>query len=587
MRVTLVQAPVITRLQEMVAPPLGLLTLGALLRDQDVEVSVVDFNLESYRDSRYREAETFYQPAIDRITATEPDLVGFTSMALESHVCLELARLLKAQDPRVKTVFGGPHFGSIAGEILEHYSWADYVVVGSGEQAIIDLVAHLRDGAPAADVANIAHRTISGVTLDRRPERTLPLAAIPLPAYELVDLEAYFAINPVALLHVEHARGCQLRCSFCYSEAHWGHGETAKPIGRVVEELKKISALGARSAFFVADNFVTSPPRARALCAAMNDAGIDLKWTCYATLAQLDEQTVAAMGAAGCRSVFVGVDAVSASNKKAFRKTYFKGWPALRETIERCLTHHIVPTCSFMLSSADTADGIEQTLQAAAFAKHIGAEVTVNALAIYHESGLHRSAGTSAIEYEELKPRLHYDTPPINFVNPYAKEHPALFPMHQRPPQHPAIGSLHEFTHVGRQLIMRNPLTMTRLALDRELPLRILVRRVATALHETLASGTGLQEFAVYRRALRECVAILVDEGCMNAVLFYELRRRQRPSERHSVGPVPASHPESPAHTRDDHDGFPLTFEPARLHDMESLVHDGSSFPVNPADAAA
>ena len=58
----------------------------------------------------------------------------------------------------------------------------------------------------------------------------------PFPAYDLVNLEAYYAVNPYRVLDIEQNRGCALRCSFCYAANHWGQGEQTRSIDRVVED---------------------------------------------------------------------------------------------------------------------------------------------------------------------------------------------------------------------------------------------------------------------------------------------------------------------------------------------------------------
>jgi len=523
MRFTLVQPPLFNRLDDLLTPPLGLLSLGAVLREDDADVTLVDLNLKGFQDPGSLDPETFYESAQRLIAATEPDVVGFTSMALESHVGLELARRLKQHDLRLRTLFGGPHFSSIAKPLLRHYPWVDFVAVGEAEQPLRDLLRHLRGRLNAGAMRGIAHRT-AGEPAPGQPLSLPPaLDELPLPAHDLVALDEYFAINRQRLMCIEHARGCQLRCSFCYSEAHWGHGERGKSTARIVRELAQLRDLGARGAFFVADNFLNSPARARALCAAIDKADLGLWWKCYGTLAQLDEPTLAALGRAGCRSVFIGVDAASDHNKKAFRKTYFKGWEPLRETLERCMRHGVLPTCSFMLSSDDTEDGIESTLRTALLTRRLGAEVTVNALAVYNGSALDAAVRDGDPEYSELKPRLLYDTPEINFENAFARERPELFPMHRRAPAGPATGDLHVFCHVARQLIMRNPLTLTRLALDTEDRVSGLVRDVARELRGPLASGIGLHSSNGYPAAARALFRLLSRHDTLTAVLLYEL----------------------------------------------------------------
>ncbi len=463
--------------------------LGAVLRDASVDVQLVDLNLEGFRNPDLLDPGTFYQRASSRIAATGPDVVGFTSMALESHVCLELARILKHADPALTTVFGGAHFGSIACEAMQRYPWMDFVITGEGERPFTELVRYLRGDAGDRDFTNVARSTPAGIALDRQPRANIPIEELPFPAHDLVDLQAYFAVNPNRLLSFEHARGCQLRCSFCYSEAHWGHGENSKSVDRIIRELAELEKLGAERIFFVGDNFVTSRERAERICAAVAEARFGFTWHCYATLAQLVEETVAALERARCRSVFVGVDAVSQHNKRALRKTYFKGWKQLETTIERCLAHQVEPTCSFMLSSNDSPEGIEETVMTALLAKKRGAHICLNALAVYNGSALSRSRDAGAPKYSEEKPLLLYDTPALNVRNDFAVDAPNLFPMHQHAASPLGGLTLYQFCKVAKQFILRLSTTSVRYRFDTGKPITRLIQQVALRERERLQAG--------------------------------------------------------------------------------------------------
>lgn len=114
------------------APPLGLLTLAAAVRQDGVEVEILDLNLRATADHAFVRSG-FYDRALALIDACAPDVVGITSMVVNSHVALELARRVKAADAGVHVVLGGTHFSSIAEEALVRYPWVDFVVKGEGE----------------------------------------------------------------------------------------------------------------------------------------------------------------------------------------------------------------------------------------------------------------------------------------------------------------------------------------------------------------------------------------------------------------------------------------------------------------------
>ena len=103
-------------------------------------------------------SEYFYPQDVDLIEKDTPDIVGFNSMAVESHLYLETTRLLKERNSNIINVFGGPHFGAIAAEVLEHYEWTDYVIAGEGEASIKNLFRYLESNERVTTMDNIAYR---------------------------------------------------------------------------------------------------------------------------------------------------------------------------------------------------------------------------------------------------------------------------------------------------------------------------------------------------------------------------------------------------------------------------------------------
>lgn len=375
----------------------------------------------------------FYGRAVRAIAETHPDVVGFTSMAVESHVCLELARRLKQADAGVVTVLGGPHFTSIAREVLELYPWIDFVVMGEGEAATRSLAGSLRGTSGMASITNVARRATGNgqVTFTRRLKPEASLDDLPFPAYHLVDLEDYFAVNPSRLLCYEHGRGCIFRCSFCYSPVQWGQGGQAKGIERVVGEVARLRDLGARHLFFVQDNFLNNVAAAKALCRALAEARTGVTWNCYATLPQLTPDVLDLLADAGCTEVFVGVDAVSPGAQRSFAKHFFKGWAPLEARLRACLDRGIGVTCAFMIDSPEEGHAdTDAALTTAVLTSALGCFFRLNTLTLYNGTASFLAMQDRPKAYTEVKPRLLLDTAPVVQDNPYAREWPEIFPFH-------------------------------------------------------------------------------------------------------------------------------------------------------------
>ena len=194
MRVALVNPPRTMHDTREIGPSLSLLMLASSVK-HFADVRIFDFNLSWHLDPALR--TDFYERAVLVLLEYSADIYGFTSMAVDSHVALELARRLKKKDSAVRIVLGGAHFTSIAAEVKEFYPWVDEVITGEGESAFAQIVAVRSRGD------------------------SLSLGATTNSPYDGVDLSEYFRVNPRRYVDFEAGRGCRFNCSFCYSPTFW------------------------------------------------------------------------------------------------------------------------------------------------------------------------------------------------------------------------------------------------------------------------------------------------------------------------------------------------------------------------------
>lgn len=414
------------------APPLGLLTLAAAVREEGAEVGILDFNLRATVDHAFV-ADGFYDRALALIADQSPDVVGLTSMVVNSHVALELGRRVKKADPAVHVVLGGTHFSSIAEDVLAVYPWVDFVIKGEGEPTLRALVRSLRAGrgpSPASAAQGLAFRHGTQVVSSHVKKPFDSMDELPAPAYDTVNLGEYFRANPGRVLDYEPGRGCMYKCSFCYSPVHYGSGGQSKTIDRILGDMQRLQDLGAAHLFFVQDNFVNNARLTREICIAIANADFKLTWNCYTTLPQMTEETMRLLGAARCTNAFTGIDAVNEECQKEYLKRFFKGWEPLERTLRYSVDSGVTPTCAFLVENPSAGvERVNRTLVTALFARCNGAGLRLNTLTLYNGTPSEQ-AHASTLTYSELKPRLLLDCPDLVQVNDYARDNPRLFPFH-------------------------------------------------------------------------------------------------------------------------------------------------------------
>ena len=125
------------RTLEKITPqiPIGLCYIAACLEEHGVPVSIIDNFAEAYSESVL--AET--------ILAQNPSIVGFSTTTQNIPQAYAVAKLLKDMDDTIAIVFGGVHATVMPRDVLAH-GYVDYVIVGEGEYALLELVQSLESG---------------------------------------------------------------------------------------------------------------------------------------------------------------------------------------------------------------------------------------------------------------------------------------------------------------------------------------------------------------------------------------------------------------------------------------------------------
>ena len=414
MRIVLVNPPKTEYERDEIAPPLGLLRLAAVAREAGASVAVEDYNLLYHLLPELR--ENFYEAAVSRLEALDADVYGFTSMAVDSHVALSLARRLKESRPSRITLFGGPHFSSLAQVLKTRYAWVDSVIAGEGERLFLQFI---RGQLGRPDLTVLPGTAESGIQ--------------PKPDYSSVHLPAYFHVNPNRVLNYEANRGCRYKCTFCYSPGFYSSAHDYA-VETIVEDFAEMRALGARRVFLVGDNLLNHRAWAERLCSELQGARLGLDWHCYATLPDLTEDIAIQMGRAGCTQVFMGIDVVGRASERHFHKAFLRHETDLERRIRSLRDHGIEnPTCGFILcppSHLGSSDW-ESTVAAALRARRAGAQVLFNTLNLYAGTEAYRNQSVTH-EADFVQSNLLLDVPTILHENPYAFDHPEAFPFHSR-----------------------------------------------------------------------------------------------------------------------------------------------------------
>ena len=281
-------------------PSLGLLTLGAYLRDHGVDVALADLTFA--RDAR---------AVTSQLKSFHPHLVGVHTKTLTHARALDVAARAKTEGAFV--VAGGPDAASRPLEYLR--SGFDAVVQGEGEGALVDLAERVHHGASLASIPGVT--LLRGDRAVRGPARPFlkDLDRLPLPAWDLVDMEEYLGrwqeSTGERRAAVLTSRGCPFDCSWC-SKPTFGRSFRQQSPERVVDELRALKErYRVNYVRFCDDVFGISRAWIDRLLTLLLEEKLDLRWECLARVDLLKPELLRRMRAAGLERVYVGVESGS------------------------------------------------------------------------------------------------------------------------------------------------------------------------------------------------------------------------------------------------------------------------------------
>ncbi|MGH7151013.1 MAG: B12-binding domain-containing radical SAM protein, partial [Planctomycetota bacterium] len=159
-----------------------------------------------------------YGPIVERVLATQPDLVGI-SVPYSSSVFygLKLARAFKERAPGIPIIMGGAAIDCPEYAVTEdpfYFRVLDYVMVGEGEVQFPRFADALEKGEDPTSVSNLRWVQEDGTVGQTSFALVTDLNAIPAPDYSGLPLGDYLLPDPVATFQT--SRGCYYgKCTFC------------------------------------------------------------------------------------------------------------------------------------------------------------------------------------------------------------------------------------------------------------------------------------------------------------------------------------------------------------------------------------
>ena len=341
-------------------PPLGLLYVGTVLKNEGYNVKALDLAVESFS----------VDELISIILKSQADIIGLSTYNEAWHSLIQLSKIIKKINNNIK-IFAGGAFATFCYESILNESEVDFVVTGEGEYATLELCNEISNDEKEYKAAGVIWKNSTGdIIVNEMNKRIKDLDSIPWPDRKLVDLSKYTLPYTIST-----ARGCPGECIFCSSKAFWGKKVIMRSAKSVYDEMKYLHDTLNASIFYIADDtFTASKKRIFEFCKLLEDTDVNYTWGCESRADIVDEELIATINKAGCTKIQFGLESADNNILKGLKKKVTI--EQIENAIKLAYKYHMHITASFIIGHAeDTKETIEKTLN---FAEFIQKEYGVN-----------------------------------------------------------------------------------------------------------------------------------------------------------------------------------------------------------------
>ena len=381
--------------------PLGLMYIGAVLQKHDYSVQIIDCLISEdtalRRDGDYIFHGLESSCLINKIKQTSPDIVGVgIDFTAQAEPALEAIIQIKRAFPSVKIVVGGCDATVRATELLKNNE-IDFIILGEGETSFLELVQSLEDNCSIQDINGIAFRDNGEIKIN--PARLIDnIDSIPLPAYNLVDLDLYFKRRSLLKkqwdkvsiektlfrfgkkilmrdrwkdmkdITVITSRGCPFNCTFCSIHLQFGKKFRAHSPEYVIKHLELlVNEYGVEYIHFEDDNISLNMKRFERILDAIIERKLKFRWDIPNGLRadRLNRKIIQKMKNAGCEEITVGVES---GDQNVLDNIIHKAIKLedIEKTLRICKEERISTSAFYVIGMpGETKENIESTIRLA------------------------------------------------------------------------------------------------------------------------------------------------------------------------------------------------------------------------------
>jgi anaerobic magnesium-protoporphyrin IX monomethyl ester cyclase len=355
-------------LSENPSPPLGLAYLAAALEKAGVEVEILDFVVFPYIEADFRA----------KLEKFNPDIVAATAVTMTFDRAVRIIRETRRWSSDCLTVMGGPHVTFCAEDTLSANPELDLVVLGEGEETLVEIAAEAGKGRDWRQIPGLVFRQADSLLSTGKRPHPIDVNTLELPARHLLALGRYRALGmPISMTT---SRGCPHACIFCVGRKMVGAKVRYRDPVKVVDEMETLAGYGFCQINVADDLFIANSRHCLAVCDEILKRNLKIKWTSFARVDTVSLKVLQRMKAAGCQAVSFGIESGNAGILKTIRKGITLN--QVIEAVSQCNQAGLLPHGSFILGlPGETPETLKETLAFGEKLKKLGVSYGFHLLA--------------------------------------------------------------------------------------------------------------------------------------------------------------------------------------------------------------
>ncbi len=294
------------RIRSFVLPilPSGLAYIASVLRNDGIEVSIIDQHA----------TKESVQRIVDRISKEKPDAVGFSVLTPVVPMVSKIVSGIRRTCPDTLVFWGNIHANVFPDTILRE-DLADVIVFGEGEMTSLQLIHCLAEDGDLSKVDGIAFKRDGEVKFTKPRQPIIDLDSLPYPSWDLLDFEYYSQGIPLLsvrdlIIPIVGSRGCPWKCTFCSQDQVY-EKPRFRSIAAIVDEIEYMhERYQAPYVGFNDANFPFSIRHGLKFCEELVKRGLHkkIRWVTETRVDLLNEELVMAMKRSGCHLIMIGFE---------------------------------------------------------------------------------------------------------------------------------------------------------------------------------------------------------------------------------------------------------------------------------------